>query len=79
MIIGPVLMRSGGYGFDIWTPANGVAMGCSYRRIEDAYYDRRLTANGSRQIPNSAAIICETVDTFQVEVERFKRTVLLVS
>jgi len=41
MIIGPGLMRSGGYGFDIRIAAKGVA--------------------------------------FQVEVERFKRTVLFVS
>jgi len=72
MIIGPVLKRSDGYGFDVWIAATGVSTGCSYRRIEDAYYDRRITARGSCQPASSTAVICETVDAFQVEVARFR-------
>jgi hypothetical protein len=69
MIIGPILNRSGGYCFDIWTAAKGVSLGYSYRRIEDACYDRRLTLETSRRAP-STAIACETVDAFRNEVQR---------
>src|SRR6516162_8447901 len=41
MILGPVLMREGGYAFDAWTPENGRSCGYVYRRIEDAYYARK--------------------------------------
>jgi hypothetical protein len=51
MIIGPILNRSGGYCFDIWTAAKGVSLGYTYRRIEDAYYDRKLTLEASRRAP----------------------------
>jgi len=69
MIIGPILNRSGGYCFDIWTAAKGVGLGYSYRRIEDAYYDRKLTLEVSRRAPLTA-IACETADAFQNEVQR---------
>jgi hypothetical protein len=38
IVIGPVLKRPGGYGFDVWTAAKGLTRGYPYRRIEDAYY-----------------------------------------
>ena len=69
MIIGPILNRSGGYCFDIWTAAKGVSPGYSYRRIEDASYDRKLTLATSRRAP-STAVACETADAFQNEVQR---------
>ena len=37
-IIGPVLLREGGYAFDAWTPEQGLSRGYVYHRIEDAYY-----------------------------------------
>jgi len=42
MILGPVLIREGGYAFDAWTPEDGLTRGYLYRRIEDAYYARRV-------------------------------------
>ena len=38
IVIGPVLKRPDGCGFDVWTVAKGVARGYPYRRVEDAYY-----------------------------------------
>jgi hypothetical protein len=70
MIIGPILNRSGGYCFDIWTAAKGVNLGYTYRRIEDAYYDRKLTLEASRRAPTLTTIACETADAFQNEVQR---------
>jgi hypothetical protein len=69
MIVGPILNRSGGYCFDIWTAAKGVSLGYTYRRIEDAYYDRKLTLEASGRAPLTA-IACETADAFQNEVKR---------
>jgi hypothetical protein len=36
-VIGPVLTRTGGYAFDVWTPEQGLSPGHVYSRIEDAY------------------------------------------
>jgi hypothetical protein len=65
MIVGPILKRSGGYAFDIWTAAKGVSRGCSYRRIEDAYYDRKVTLETFRRPPAPTVTVCETFDSFQ--------------
>jgi hypothetical protein len=46
MIIGPILKRSGGYGFDTWTATKGPSVGYVYLRIEDAYYDRKAILEG---------------------------------
>ena len=70
MIIGPILNRSGGYRFDIWTAAKGVSLGYTYRRIEDAYYDRKLTLAAPRRSPTLTTIACETIDAFKNEVQR---------
>ena len=42
VVIGPVLTRAGGYAFDAWTPESGLSRGYVYRRIEDAYYARKV-------------------------------------
>jgi hypothetical protein len=35
-LVGPVLIRDGGYAFDIWTPEEGLSRSFRYRRAEDA-------------------------------------------
>lgn len=70
MIVGPILNRSDGYCFDIWTAAKGVSLGYTYRRIEDAYYDRKLTLAASRRAPTLTAIDCQTANAFQHEVQQ---------
>ena len=56
-VIGPVLTRPGGYGFDVWTVTNGVSRGYPYRRIEDACYARNaeIRASAQRQPANMVA------------------------
>jgi hypothetical protein len=63
-IIGPVLARSGLYGFDTWSGTSGLCRGFGYRRIEDAYYARNATLAG-----DTRAIPCGTLDAFLAEVE----------
>ena len=64
MVIGPVLRRADGYGFDTWTAGKGVSRGYPYRRIEDAYYARNAEIKGSAQGRALAAIVCQTLDEF---------------
>jgi hypothetical protein len=64
MVIGPVLRRIDGYGFDIWTAGKGVARGYPYCRIEDAHYARNAEIRSLRGGRAPAAIVCETVDEF---------------
>ena len=61
-VVGPVLIRDGGYSFASWTPETGLSQSYAYARVEDAYYARKAEI-GSRK--NGAPIvICGTVDEF---------------
>ena len=64
IVIGPVLKRHGGYGFDVWTVANGLTRGFPYRRIDDAYSARNAEIRASTQGRAPAAIVCQTLDEF---------------
>ena len=64
IVIGPVLTRPGGYGFDVWTVTNGVSRGYPYRRIEDAHYARKAEIKASTQGRAPSAIVCQTLDEF---------------
>ena len=63
-VIGPVLRRADGYGFDIWNAVKGVTRGYPYRRIEDAHYARKAEIKAFAQGRAVAAIVCQTVDEF---------------
>jgi hypothetical protein len=64
IVIGPVLRRADGYGFNTWTAGKGVSRGYPYRRIEDAYYARNAEIKASAQARTPAAIVCQTLDEF---------------
>ena len=64
VVIGPVLMRLGGYRFDIWVEGKGVSIGYPYRRIEDAYYARNAAIRTSLQDRALGAVVCQTLDEF---------------
>ena len=64
MVIGPVLRRADGYGYDIWAAGKGVTLGYPYRRIEDAHYARNADIKASAQGRALAAIVCQTLDEF---------------
>lgn len=78
VVVGPVLVRSGGYAFDTWS-VDGVSRGYVYRRIEDAHYARRaeiLQATVEFPFKDAAeplddVCVCTTLDQFTMElVER---------
>jgi hypothetical protein len=64
VILGPVLMREGGYAFDVWTRENGQSRGYVYRRIEDACYARKaeILCRGDGHAGDIVA--CNTVHEF---------------
>jgi hypothetical protein len=64
VVIGPVLGRAGGYGFDTWAAGKGMTLGYSYRRIEDSHYARNAAIKASAQDSALTAIICQTLDEF---------------
>ena len=63
-VIGPILKRADGYGFDIWNAGKGVTRGYPYRRIEDAYYARNAEIKAFAQVRAPSAIVCQTLDEF---------------
>ena len=64
IVIGPILKRAGGYGFDNWTPGKGMSRGYPYRRIEHARYARNAAIKASAQGRAPAATVCQTLDEF---------------
>jgi hypothetical protein len=64
IVIGPVLRRADGYGFDIWTAGKGVTHGYPYLGIEDAHYARKAEIKASAQSHAVAASVCQTLDEF---------------
>ena len=63
-IIGPVLLREGGYAFDAWTPEQGLSRGYVYRRIEDACYARKAEIRAPGNGSASRILACNTADEF---------------
>jgi hypothetical protein len=64
VIVGPVLMRAGGYALDSWTPEDGLRRGYVYPRIEDAYYARKAEILGRGNGHAGDIVACNTVDEF---------------
>ena len=64
-VVGPVVVtRDGGFGFDLWTPEEGLSRGFSYRRIEDAYYARKVEIRSRIRSLARPMVACSTVDEF---------------
>jgi hypothetical protein len=65
IVVGPVLTRRGGYAFDCWTPEQGLSVGYTYRRVEDAYYARNVEIRSRKKGRSDGTIDCSTVDEFK--------------
>ena len=63
-VVGPVLIREGGYSFDTWTPERGLRPSFRYSRAEDAYYARRVEIRDFARPDVGAIVGCDTVDEF---------------
>jgi hypothetical protein len=64
IVIGPVLRRADGYGFDTWTAGKGMTRGYPYHRIEDAHYARNAEIKASARGRAPSAIVCQTLEEF---------------
>lgn len=64
IVVGPVLTRKGGYAFDCWTPEQGLSLGYTYDRVEDAHYARNVEIRSPRKGCLDKTIVCSTVDEF---------------
>ena len=64
IVLGPVLVRTGGYAFDCWTPEEGLSRGYIYGRIEDAHYARNAEIRSRNRGRSDQTTACSTVDDF---------------
>ena len=64
IVLGPVVTRKGGYAFDCWTPIEGLRLGYTYHRIEDALYARNVEIRSCNKGSSDQTIACSTVDEF---------------
>jgi len=58
VVFGPILRKTGGYGYESFAPGLGLDDGATYRRIEDAIYAQRTEAA-------RGGVLCRTVDEFR--------------
>ena len=72
IVLGPVLVRKGGYALDCWTPEEGLSRGHTYRRVEDAHYARNVEIRSRNKGSSDQTIACSTVDEF-VRLTRLRR------
>jgi hypothetical protein len=64
IVVGPVVTRKGGYAFDRWTSEQGLSLGYTYGRVEDAHYARNVEIRSPKQGCSDKTIACSTVDSF---------------
>jgi hypothetical protein len=70
-VVGPVIVTgNGGFGFDLWTPAEGLSRGFSYHRIEDAYYARKVEIRSHTKNSAGPVMACSTLDEFTSALAR---------
>ena len=64
VVIGPVLTRERGYTFDFWSSGDGLRRGYIYRRIEAAYYARKVEIRARDRADAEETVTCSTLDDF---------------
>ena len=67
-LVGPIILKEGGYAFDLWTPEEGLSRGYAYRRIEDAHYARNVELRSRRRGRSGPAVACSTLDEFALAI-----------
>ena len=73
LLIGPLLERKGGYGYDTFTSAEGLRSSFRYRRVEEARYDQRALIAESERNQRCRIKMCETLSEFQEAIEALRR------
>ena len=73
LLIGPLLERHGGYGYDTFTSAEGLRSSFRYRRVEEARYDQRALIAEAERDPRCMIRMCETLGEFNEAIEAARR------
>lgn len=73
LLIGPLLERNGGYGYDTFTLAEGLRSSFRYRRVEEARYDQRALIAEAERDPRCIIRMCETLNEFNEVIEAARR------
>jgi hypothetical protein len=63
-VVGPILLKEGGYAFDLWTLKEGLSRGYAYRCVEDAHYARNTEIRSHRRARPGLTLACNTLDEF---------------
>jgi hypothetical protein len=74
LLIGPLLERNGGYGYDTFTAAEGLRSSFRYPRFDAARYDQRALIAEARRDPRCDVRVCETRTDFERAVQRAQGT-----
>jgi hypothetical protein len=69
LLVGPILERKGGYGYDIFTLSEGLRSSFRYRRVEEARYDQRALIAESERDSRRRIRMCETLSEFNEAIE----------
>jgi hypothetical protein len=73
-IVGPILVREGGFAFDSWTPDEGLSRGFAYRRVGDAHYARNVAIRSHRKGRQGPPTVCNTAEEFASVVAEREKT-----
>jgi len=73
MLVGPLLQRNGGYGYDTFTVADGLRSSFRYLRLDAARYDQRALIAEAQRDPRCNVRVCETRTGFEQSVEAARR------
>ena len=65
LYIGPLIERSGGFGYDTFSSVDGRRSSFGYRRVEQARHDRRAMIAESRRAAHTRVHVCETLAEFE--------------
>jgi hypothetical protein len=65
LYIGPLIARSGSFGYDTFSMAEGLRSSFRYRRIEEARHDQRAMIAECERAPHIHVHLCETLVEFE--------------
>jgi hypothetical protein len=65
LYIGPLIARSGSFGYDTFSRVDGLRGSFRYRRVEEARHDRRAMIAESRRALHIRVHVCETLAEFE--------------
>ncbi len=65
LYVGPLIARSGGFGYDVFSRDQGLRSSFRYRRVEEARHDRRAMIAESMSARHVRVQVCDTVVEFE--------------